>query len=181
MRCIECGDEEVEIIEEEGEERYRCSNGHVNTRMIKNEGLEYYREDGEVIHRSVGALIVHKGEMLLLKRRKYPYKYSIPAGHLEEDEEPDRAVGREVMEETGIEAQEEDFEQVFRGKIDDPCRRGCDVHDWNLYVLELEQKPDTASNEEAEHLEWQPIDEIKELELTAPTEKFVVEKGLPDL
>lgn len=178
MKCIECGDEDVEIIEKDGEERYRCSNGHENRRMIKNKGLEYYEEDGEVIHRSVGALIVNDGELLLLKRRKYPYKYSIPAGHLEEDEDPDKAVAREVMEETGIEADVEAFEQLFRGQIDDPCRRGCDVHDWNLYVLELEERPDTASNEEAERLEWVDLSEVDELELTAPTKKFVVEKQL---
>lgn len=178
MKCIECGDEDVEVTDKEGQEEYRCSNGHVNQRMIKNEGLEYYREDGEVIHRSVGALIVNDGEVLLLKRRKYPYKYSIPAGHLEEDEDPDRAVAREVVEETGIEEDFKAFEQLFKGKIDDPCRRGCDVHDWNLYVLRLDERPDTASNEEAEHLEWVEKSEIASKELTAPTEKFLVEKDL---
>ncbi|MFB6115809.1 MAG: NUDIX hydrolase, partial [Candidatus Nanohalobium sp.] len=116
MKCIECGNENVEVIEKDGEERYRCSKGHVNQRMIKNEGLEYYREDGEVIHRSVGALITNQDEVLLLKRRKYPYKYSIPAGHLEEGENPDKAVAREVMEETGIERESKAFHQVFRGK-----------------------------------------------------------------
>jgi 8-oxo-dGTP pyrophosphatase MutT (NUDIX family) len=178
MKCIECGDEDVEIIKKDGQEAYRCSNGHENRRMIKNEGLEYYEEDEEVIHRSVGALIVNDGELLFLKRRKYPYKYSIPAGHLEEDENPDKAVAREVMEETGIERPHEAFEQVFRGKIDDPCRRGCDVHDWNLYVLELAERPETVSNEEAEHLEWVPKSEVADRELTAPTEKFLVEKDL---
>lgn len=178
MKCIECGDEDIEIIEEDGEEKYRCSNGHINQRMIKNKGLEYYEENGEVIHRSVGALIVNNGEILLLKRRKYPYKYSIPAGHLEKDEDPDKAVGREVIEETGIERPEDSFEQVFRGQIDDPCRRGCDIHDWNLYVLELDERPDTASNEEAEHLEWVPKAEVAEKELTAPTEEFLIEKEL---
>ncbi|MFB6174417.1 MAG: NUDIX hydrolase [Candidatus Nanohalobium sp.] len=178
MKCIQCGDEDIEIIEENGEEKYRCSKGHVNPRMVKNEGLEYYREDGDVIHRSVGALIVNDGELLLLKRRKYPYKYSIPAGHLEKDEDPDKAVGREVKEETGLETSPEDYKQVFRGQINDPCRRGCDVHDWNLYILELEERPETASNEEAERLEWVDLSEVDELELTAPTKKFIVKKKL---
>lgn len=178
MRCIECGDKNVEIVEEDGEERYRCSKGHLKDRMIKNEGLEYYSEDGEIIHRSVGSLITSGREILLLKRRKYPYKYSIPAGHLEEGEESDKAVGREVMEETSINSKPERFKQLFRGKIDDPCRRGCDVHDWNLYLLELDGKPDTSSNEEAERLEWVEIAELGELELTKPTKKFLIEKDL---
>jgi 8-oxo-dGTP pyrophosphatase MutT (NUDIX family) len=178
MKCIECGDEDVEIIEKDGQEAYKCSNGHINQRMIKNKGLEYYREDDEIIHRSVGAIIINDGQALLLKRRKYPYKYSIPAGHLEEGEDPDRAVAREVMEETGIEKPYKEFEQIFRGKIDDPCRRGCDIHDWNLYSLELEDRPSTSSNEEAERLEWIDLSEIEDRELTAPTEKFLVEKDL---
>lgn len=178
MKCIECGDGEIEIIEKDGEERYRCSKGHVNKRMIKNEGLEYYKENGEVIHRSVGAVILNNGEVLLLKRRKYPYKYSIPAGHLEEGEDPDKAVAREVMEETGIETDHKDFEQLFRGKINDPCRRGCDIHDWNLYTLELDERPEVVSNEEAEGLEWVKLSEVENLELTAPTKKFIVEKQL---
>lgn len=178
MKCIECGNEEVEIIEKDGEERYRCSKGHVNQRMIKNEGLEYYKENGEVIHRSVGALIINDGAVLLLKRRKYPYKYSIPAGHLEQGENPDKAVKREVMEETGIKAEVEAFKEVFRGKIDDPCRRGCDIHDWNLYALKLSERPELASNEEAEYLEWIDLEEVEEKELTAPTRKFLVERDL---
>jgi len=178
MKCIQCGNEKVEIIEENGEEKYRCSKGHTNQRMIKNKGLEYYRENGEIIHRSVGALITNNGKVLLLKRRKYPYKYSIPAGHLEKNEDPDKAVMREVMEETGIESDFEAFKQVFKGKIDDPCRRGCDIHDWNLYRLELDKRPDTSSNEEAERLEWVEKSEVAEKELTAPTKKFIVEKGL---
>jgi len=178
MKCIECGIEEVEVIEKNGEERYRCSRGHVNERMIKNKGLEYYREDGEVIHRSVGALIINDGEVLLLKRRKYPYKYSIPAGHLEKNEDPDIAVTREVIEETGIEKGAEAFEKIFSGKIDDPCRRGCDIHDWSLYTLRLGERPDTSSNEEAEKLEWISLDQVGSLELTAPTQKFLVERDL---
>lgn len=178
MKCIECGEEKVEIIEKDGEERYRCSKGHVNERMIKNEGLEYYRENEEVIHRSVGAIIINDGKVLLLKRRKYPYKYSIPAGHLEKGEDPDIAVTREVMEETKIEEDNKAFEQVFRGKIDDPCRRGCDIHDWNLYSLEKNERPDTSSNEEAERLEWIDLKNLGSHDLTAPTEKFLVQKNL---
>ena len=70
MKCIKCGDGQVEVIEKDGEERYRCSEGHVKQRMVENEGLEYYREDDEVIHRSVGAVIINGEEVLLLKRRK---------------------------------------------------------------------------------------------------------------
>lgn len=176
MKCIECGDLEVEITQEDGEEKYKCSEGHVNSRMIKNDGLEYYREDGEVIHRSVGAIIKQENEILLLKRRKYPYKYSIPAGHLEEDEDPDKAVSREVKEETGIGQESNIFKQVFKGKIDDPCRRGCDIHDWNLYLLELSEKPDLTSNDEAEYLEWIDVSQLSKKELTEPTKKFLIEK-----
>jgi ADP-ribose pyrophosphatase YjhB (NUDIX family) len=173
-----CGDDEIEISEEDGREIYVCSENHTNQRLIQNKGLEYYEEDGEVIHCSVGAIIVYDGKILLLKRRKYPYKYSVPAGHLEEAENPDKAVLREVQEETGIEETSENFELVESKVIEDKCRRGADRHDWNLYRLELRSNPDISSNDEAEKLEWMAPEKVEEKELTAPTQKFLVEEDI---
>ncbi|MFB6181237.1 MAG: NUDIX hydrolase [Candidatus Nanohalobium sp.] len=178
MKCIECGDQEIEKIDQEGKEKYRCSKGHVNERVIDNQGLEYYRECGDLVHRTVGVIVKHRDEILLLKRRKYPYSYTIPAGHLEQEEDPDKAVKRELKEETGVEAGGEEFNQVFRGRIEDPCRRGCDIHDWNLYIYRPEQKPSTKTNDEAEKTEWVQTEDISRKELTRPTEKFLVEKDL---
>lgn len=176
--CIECG-AKVEKFEKDGREHYRCEKGHENTRMEFHDEVESYEEDGETIHCSVGAAIVHDGEVLVLKRRKYPYALTIPAGHLEpSDESPEKAVVREIREEAGLEANPHELEKLFEGRIEDPCRRGADYHDWDFYILELDQRPEIQVNDEAESFEWFRPEQLNGKDLTAPTEKFIVEKQL---
>lgn len=176
--CIDCGSK-IEIIEEDGKERYRCEEGHVNDRMEYHDEVESYSEGEEIIHRSVGAAVISGGKVLLLMRKKYPFAYTVPAGHLEpSDDSPEKAAAREIKEETGIEASSQELEKVFQGRIEDPCRRGADYHDWNFYVLKSDEDEDVRLNDEADHAEWLSIDEIEEMELTAPTRKFIVEKEL---
>lgn len=178
MKCIECNDSDIESMNEDGVELYKCSNNHVNRRMIKNQGLEYYEEGSEVVHRSVGAIVMCENEVLLLDRRKYPIKHSIPAGHLEEGENPSKAVIRELEEETGIDSfPREDISKVFRGKIEDSCRRGSDFHDWSLYKLRVDKKPDLSSNDEAKGLVWKQESQLEDIDLTVPTKKFILEEG----
>jgi 8-oxo-dGTP diphosphatase len=54
----------------------------------------------------VGAAVIHEGRILLLKRletkRFLPGYYDVPGGKLEEGEEPNTAVLRELKEETGL-------------------------------------------------------------------------------
>ena len=52
----------------------------------------------------VGGLLIHEGQVLLVQRAHDPGKgrWTIPGGYVEEDEEPDKALEREVMEETGL-------------------------------------------------------------------------------
>ncbi|EGQ43986.1 MAG: ADP-ribose pyrophosphatase [Candidatus Nanosalina sp. J07AB43] len=163
-------------MNEDGVELYKCSNNHVNRRMIKNQGLEYYEQEGETVHRSVGIIVTCKNEVLLLDRRKYPTKHSIPAGHLEEGEDPSKAAIRELEEETGIDSFSDDISKVFRGKIKDACRRGSDFHDWSLYKLRVDEKPDLSSNDEAKGLVWKRESQLEDIDLTVPTKKFILEE-----
>jgi len=177
MRCIECGDNNVESIDQDGFEVYRCSNDHVNRRMVKNKGLKHYEEESETVHRSVGVIVTYEKEVLLLDRRKYPTKHSIPAGHLEKGEQPGKAAVRELEEETGIDSfSKEEISKVFRGKIKDPCRRGSDFHDWSLYKLRLDSEPNLTSNDEAKSLVWKQKSQLEDIDLTVPTEKFILEE-----
>jgi ADP-ribose pyrophosphatase YjhB (NUDIX family) len=52
----------------------------------------------------VGGLLVHRGRVLLAQRAHDPGRgrWTLPGGFVEEDESPDRAVEREVFEETGL-------------------------------------------------------------------------------
>lgn len=57
-------------------------------------------------HFSLGAggMLEHEGRVLLVRRGQEPGKgrWTFPGGYTEEDESPDRAVVREVLEETGL-------------------------------------------------------------------------------
>jgi 8-oxo-dGTP pyrophosphatase MutT (NUDIX family) len=53
-----------------------------------------------IFHYSAGAVVVNAGGCLVIRRDQ---EWSFPKGHLEQDEDPEDAAVREVMEETGIE------------------------------------------------------------------------------
>ena len=52
----------------------------------------------------VGGLLILDGKALLVQRGENPGKgrWTIPGGYMEEDETPDAAIAREVLEETGL-------------------------------------------------------------------------------
>ena len=53
-----------------------------------------------VFHHSAGAVVVDGGKCLLIRSG---HEWAFPKGHIEQDEAPEAAAGREVHEETGIE------------------------------------------------------------------------------
>jgi len=72
---------------------------------------------------SVGVIIENSlGHILLIDRATFPYGYAAPAGHTEIGEAPEDAARREVVEEVGLTLQ--DLTLVWRGVIQNPCRRG---------------------------------------------------------
>jgi len=81
---------------------------------------------------SVGVIIENSlGHILLIDRATFPYGYAAPAGHTEIGEAPEDAARREVVEEVGLTLQ--DLTLVWRGVIQNPCRRGYDEHEWWVY------------------------------------------------
>jgi len=55
---------------------------------------------------TVGALIVNdKGEVLMVRSKKWGEKYTVPGGHIELGERAEDAIRREVKEETGLDSE----------------------------------------------------------------------------
>ncbi len=55
---------------------------------------------------TVGALIVNeRGEVLIVRSKKWYDKYTVPGGHIELGERAEDAIRREVKEETGLDAE----------------------------------------------------------------------------
>ena len=55
---------------------------------------------------TVGALVVNdKGEVLIVRSKKWGDKYTVPGGHIELGERAEDAIRREVKEETGLDSE----------------------------------------------------------------------------
>lgn len=92
--------------------------------------------NGAPMHYSVGAVIVQNGRYLLINRLKPPPGWAGPAGHVDEGEDPENAIIREVREETGLTVTRSDL--LFAEEVDGNwCRRGTTCHHWCLYACEV--------------------------------------------
>jgi ADP-ribose pyrophosphatase YjhB (NUDIX family) len=134
-----------------------------------------FRDDGELRHFSVGAILWRlekqrekkEKRYCLFRRRAHPTGYyTIPAGHLEMGEDPRRAALREIYEETQLGILS--VEPVYEGEIEEECRRGADYHFWCAYLCECTGEPQMS--DEADVIGWYTHEDIiNELKLTKPT------------
>ena len=177
--CPKCWSECIQPYVTEGREYYRCGGcGYDDSRLIMFYPQMRYRilPGGELLHYSVGAVIEWEEKILLFHRRLFPFCYTIVAGHWDlDDETPEIAIAREIREEAGIEIQPE--KPVFVETLKEPCRRGADFHEWQLYRATVDQNTATLSDE-ADIIGWYAPDEIRELDLTIPTEYFLKKLGV---
>lgn len=110
------------------------------------------------IHVSVGALVVQKGQILLMDRAKPPYGLAGPAGHVDEGETQEIAILREVQEESGL--------VVINKKLIleefvpwNTCSQGIEGHRWFLYQCDVKGALH-RSKAEAKSLGWYAISDI---------------------
>lgn len=143
--------------------------------MIKPCGIS--RRKGILV--VVGALVRRNNELLLVKRKKKPWKdyWAIPGGKIKFGESLEEAVKREVREETGIDI------KVIRllgvqtviikknGKIVDHFL----LIDFEAYPLENELKPNT---EEIDEVRWVKFSELEKYRLSSPTLKILKKFGI---
>lgn len=135
---------------------------------------QYFDEDLNLVHTSAGMIIINPENMVLLfLRRKYPYLYTIPAGHIETGEIPQTAAVRETLEEVGVTVKNERlaFEGMVRG---DECLGGADIHFWYLYIALVDSTEMPVLDEEGSTFGWFSIDTLPP-NMTYPV-KFFLEK-----
>jgi ADP-ribose pyrophosphatase YjhB (NUDIX family) len=136
-----------------------------------------FRDDGELRHFSVGAILWRQYDdererrYCLFRRRTHPIGYyTIPAGHLEMGEDPQVAALREAYEETQLGVLS--AELLYEEEVRDECRRGADYHFWHLYLCQCTGEP--RMSDEGDVIGWFTRDEITgELPLTRPTGYFL--------
>ncbi len=86
-------------------------------------------------NKSVGMLVSRDGSLLLIERKKPPFGFAPPAGHVDEDNSFEESAKRELKEEVGLEAQ--NIKLLIEGRKENPCRReGGSWHYWKIYQIE---------------------------------------------
>ncbi|MDR2063371.1 MAG: NUDIX domain-containing protein [Candidatus Nomurabacteria bacterium] len=87
-------------------------------------------------HTSVGMVVWRGDEVLLIERKKPPFGWAAPAGHVDGDESFEVAARRELEEEVGLVAGA--LRLCLEQRIDNPCRRVGDTwHHWKVYEVEV--------------------------------------------
>jgi len=118
---------------------------------------------GKEMHYSVGALIEKNGKYLLIDRINPPFGFAGIAGHIDEGENPEQALLREVEEESGLKV--EGYKLLFEEELDwNWCSKDIGIHHWYLFACDVsgETKRDYS---EAKSMDWYHPHEIKQLKL----------------
>ncbi len=72
--------------------------------------MQSFNEKGDLVHYSAGVLLLNDTkELLLFLRTKYPFLYTIPAGHISKGEDPKEAALRETEEEVYVALDDADW------------------------------------------------------------------------
>jgi 8-oxo-dGTP diphosphatase len=118
----------------------------------------------------IGALIFHRGRILMAERGKEPLKgwWSLPGGALETGETLDTAVRREVREETGLEVEPQRVFEIFERIMPDP--QGVIEYHYVLidYVCRITGGTLCAGDDVA-RVEWMRENELATLRITEGT------------
>ena len=112
-------------------------------------------------HKSVGMLVRRNGKLLLIERKKFPWGFAPPAGHVDGDSDFESAARRELSEEVGLQATA--LKLVAEGRKENKCRReNGDWHYWKIY--EVQAKGDLhRSQDETKQARWFSQAEIDHL------------------
>ncbi len=110
---------------------FKISVPFIKTPLLTVDGIvEVYDEEGQF-----------KG-IVLIERKNPPFGFALPGGFVEYGESPERAVLREVKEETGVNAQIKDFLGVYGEPGRDPRFHTVTC----VYILRTEEEPKASSD-----------------------------------
>ncbi len=121
---------------------------------------------------TVGALIRHGEDVLVLRSRKWSGKWSLPGGKIERGESIAEALAREVREETGLELDDvrqlPTLESVFSDEFHRPE---------HFILLNYEARArgrEVTLSDEHQEARWLPLDQALRLDLNEPTRRQLV-------
>lgn len=145
--CPKCGSSDFEIH-------------NALSRHCSNCGFTYYQNP----RASTAAFIINgKGELLVARRAKDPAKdtLDLPGGFVDNEENAEQGMVREIFEETGLHISADSVEYLF--SIPNVYRySGMDIHTLDLFFLCHIDEEDVAvkAADDAGELAWVPLREV---------------------
>lgn len=133
-----------------------------------------FDDQGRLVHYGAGMFVMNDAdETLLFMRKKFPFLWTIPGGHLEVGEDPSQCGMREVLEEVGLTVR--DPELVYNDIVEhDSCQGGADVHHWHLYkAASYDGNVRIQADEGEPRFRWMKLDDIPLDEVTGPVRFFL--------
>lgn len=168
--CSLCGANDIhKVMRADGTATHHCNScgGDADRFLGWNPSMsQFFNDAGELVHESVGVIVQNQQrEILLFKRVKYPFLWTIPAGHRDAGEDPRFAAARELKEETTIATIEDELEELFVGEIrGDSCIGGVDIHFWYAYLYHMNGTvTPVIQKEEGAQWGWFALDDLPEV------------------
>ncbi len=123
---------------------------------------------------TVGALIVNeKGEVLIVRSKKWYDKYTVPGGHIELGERAEDAIRREVKEETGLDAEPVEL-LIVQQAIYPKDFHKHEHYIFMDYVLNAKSSRVELDGRELQECVWVRPEEALKLDLEEYTRNFVL-------
>ncbi|PIT97186.1 hypothetical protein COT77_02865 [Candidatus Berkelbacteria bacterium CG10_big_fil_rev_8_21_14_0_10_41_12] len=105
--------------------------------IIINGNLKKIKNREKCDHKSAGMLVWKNSQLLLIERKRYPWGFAPPAGHVDDSSSFGSAARRELEEEVGLKAKK--LKLVAEGRKENKCHReNGNWHYWKIYEVEVQ-------------------------------------------
>jgi len=181
--CSVCHSEKIKRVFDKNKTYYFCDNCQKKypRLIVIDPKIQWWidTQTKDYWHESIGIFLSNAEEKILLfERIIFPFAYSIPAGHLDKDENPKEAIVREVKEEVGLIIDKSKINLFCKEDvIGDSCRRGANNHRWHLFICKIERPKNIRMNDEGQKAVWLSLNESLNKNLTFPVRYFIEKYG----